>query len=345
MNRTFRLLALVSWLFCCSLLVGSCRSDTESKDQKDKPATGSLPVPDSSLQKVTLLPYWITTSQFAGYYIGKQKGIFRKHGIDLEILAFQPAMETPQLIREGKASFFLLWLVNAIELKASGLDIVNIAQLSTRSSLLLVTKKSSGIRTIKDMNGKRAGIWLGYELQPRVLFQQEGIDVKIIPIGSSNNLFLAAGVEIINASWFDEYHTILNSGYDPDELETFFFADYGLNFLEDGIYCMKSALERDPGLCRRFVEASLESWIYAFAHPEEAIALILEEQKKQRIPANLAHQRWTLARYHDLFLPEGEPNLNTTLKESDYQNIAGILQKAGLIGTIPAFQDFYKPAY
>lgn len=338
-----RILPLLPWILILSLLTGSCGTRTDTELTKKEPAAESPAVPGLSMKKVILLPYWITTAQFGGYYIGLHKGIFRKHGIDLEILDFRPVMDPAQLIREKQATFFLLWLVNAIELRASGQPIVNIAQLSTRSSLLLVTRKSSGILTIKDMEGKRAGIWLGYELQPRALFRQEGVQVRIIPIGSTNNLFLAGGVEIINANWFDEYHTILNSGYDPDELTTFFFSDYGLNFLEDGIYSLEETYATDPGLCRRFVDATLESWRYAFAHPEETIGVVVEEQKRQRIPANLAHQRWTLDRYKDLYLPGQDTTLSTALKESDYMNIARILKEAGLIKSIPPFHDFFKP--
>ncbi len=296
-----------------------------------------------SLQKIRLLPYWITTAQFAGYYTGIEEGIFRKYRIDLEVIPFQPTMQTNLLIGDKEADFFLLWMVNAIDLKDSGLDIVNIAQLSSRSSLMLVAKKSSGIGTIADMDGKRAAIWSDYTLQPQVLFRRQHVDVEIIPIGSSNNLFLTDGVEIINASWFDEYHTILNCGFNVDELETFFFSDHGLNFLEDGIYCLRSTLEEDPGLCERFVEATLESWKYAFDHPEEAIRIVLEEQRKQKIPANLAHQRWMLDRYRDLYYPDPLSGINTTLPESEYQNIAKILLEAGLIGKIPTFREFYNP--
>lgn len=343
MNRLNRILFHTLLIFPFLLITFACDQQPAPKEKSVMKEREADVYHSGSLRKVTLLPYWITTAQFAGYYLGKDKGIFQKHGIDLEIITFQPTMQTDHLIRDQRADFFLLWLVNAIELKDSGLDIVNIAQLSSRSSLLLLTKKSSGIETIADMDGKRAAIWSGYELQPRTLFRKHHVDVKIIPIGSSNNLFLTDGVEIINASWFDEYHTILNSGYNEDELETFFFSDHGLNFLEDGIYCLKSTREENPDLCRRFVEASLESWEYAFKHPEEAIMLVLLKQREQNMPANFVHQRWMLERYRDLYYADPESGINTVLPESAFQTIAKILLEAGLIGEIPSFKEFYIP--
>ncbi|MBE0648684.1 MAG: ABC transporter substrate-binding protein [Bacteroidales bacterium] len=343
MSRLGRPLLHVLVISSLVLVFCGCRpnsSDTDIAEGYNQEATHSDSIP---LQKIRLLPYWNTTAQFAGYYIGIEEGIFQQYGIDLEIIPYLQSNQTDQMIPNREADFSLLWLVNAIDLKESGLDIVNIAQLSSRSSLMLITKKSSGIETIADMNGKRAAIWSDYTLQPKALFRKNHVDVKIVPIGSSNNLFLTDGVEIINASWFDEYHTILNCGYDTNELETFFFSDYGLNFLEDGIYCLRSTLEEDPELCKRFVEATLESWKYAFDHPEEAIRTVLDEQRNQKIPANLSHQRWMLNRYRDLYYPDPEKGINTTLSETEYQNIAKILVEAGLIGTIPPFASFYQP--
>src|SRR5271157_3308421 len=85
----------------------------------------------TGIRKVSFLPYWVTTAQFAGYYVGKELGIYRKYGIDLEIIPYQPFYTSTDLIKQGKADFAVLWLVNALELKDQGTDIVDIAQFSS----------------------------------------------------------------------------------------------------------------------------------------------------------------------------------------------------------------------
>jgi len=59
------------------------------------------------------------------------------------------------------------------------------------------------------------------------------------------NLFLRDGVDVVSAMWYNEYHTIINSGLNPDELTTFFFHEHGLNFPEDGIYTLEETFKRD----------------------------------------------------------------------------------------------------
>jgi len=296
-----------------------------------------------SLKKITVYPYWVTACQFAGYYVGKEKGIYKKHGIDLNILEYKPFVSTNEIIEQGQADFAILWLVNAIEMRSKGINIVNIAQFSTRSSLMLLAKKSSGIKKLEDINFKTAGIWDGFDMQPKTLFAKYNLTVRIIPIGSTNNLFLMGGVDVTNANWFDEYHAILNSGYNENELVKFFFADYGLNFLEDGIYCLEEKLKKDPAVCVEFIKATIESWEYALNNPDTSVAIILRNQIKQKMPANRSHQKWMIARYKDLYMPEGKNTLNIMLSEKDYMSNATILLQNKQITSIPPYKSFFVP--
>lgn len=330
-------------LILMAMLFSGCRSESDHSVQHDAPTVFNESGKDGKLTRVRFLPYWVTTAQFAGYYVGLEKGIYQKYGIDLEIIPFQPFVTSYDELNGQDVTFAAIWLANAIEIRDGGLDIVNIAQPSIQSSLMLITKKSSNINTIEQMSGKKAGIWTGYEFQPMALFRKYQVDVRIVPIGSTNNLFLKGGVDITIANWFDEYHAILNSGLDADEMNTFFFKDYGLNFLEDGIYCLDSVRQANPELCKAFVLATFESWQYAFSNPEEAISIVIKHGKAQKIPTNKVHQRWMLDRYKDLYMPPGQQKINTDLNPDDYANIGNLLKEQGMIQSLTPFEKFFKP--
>jgi len=307
-------------------------SNQESESQSEK-----------ELRQVSFLPYWVTNAQFAGYYMAIEKGIYERYGLKVTIIPYKPFVTSSELISGGEADFSALWLINAIGLKAQGADIVNIAQPSFRSSAMLITKKKSGIDSIEKMNGKRVGTWSGFELQPAALFRKYNVEVTLLSIGSTNNLFLMDGVDVTMANWFDEYHSIINSGYDPEDLNVFFFADLGLNFLEDGIYCLSDKVRKDPKLCADFVKATLDGWKYAFDHTEETLDVVMKTARRDKLPVNRVHQGWMLNRYRDLYFPEGKTGFNTSLPESDYQFIANLLKENKLIDEIPVYTDFYQP--
>ena len=329
--------------FAIMIAVIGCKDKIKKVSDLDVKSDSSKSNYSGELRAVTFLPYWVANAQFAGYYIAVEKGIYEKYGMKVNIIPFHPFVTSTDLIKEGKADFAALWLVNAIELQASGADIVNIAQPSFRSSLMLVTKKKSGINTLQDMNGKKAGIWDGFEFQPKALFNKYHLDVKIIPIGSTNSLFLRDGVDITNANWFDEYHSIINSGYNANELNTFFFADYGMNFLEDGIYCLSDKLKKDPKLCADFINATFEGWLYAFNNREEVVDIVVRNAIKDKLPVNRAHQRWMLDRYKDLYFPEGMKAIHTNLSRNDYEFVSNILKESGLIKQITPYEKFFQP--
>lgn len=308
----------------------------------------STPAPglavDEPLKKAAFLPQWVPQAQFAGYYVAYKRGIYRKYGIDLTILTGGASMPPSEYLKAGRAQFVTTWLSSALQMRSKGVKLVNIGQVVQRSSLMLIAKKSTGIARPADMEGRKVGLWAGdFEIQPRALFRKEGLHVRAVRQSFSINLFLRGGVDVASAMWYNEYHTIINGGVDPDELTTFFFSEMGLNFPEDGIYVLEDTLRRDPELAHAFVGASLEGWNYAFAHPEEAVDIVLNYAAEAKIPANRAHQRWMLARMKELIVPTREDASSMgILKESDYSLVAKELKAGGLIKSAPDFKEFYK---
>ena len=302
------------------------------------------PVYTQQLPKVTFVPHWIPQSQFAGYYVALEKGFFKKNGVNVAIMTGGPKVSSASLLKEGKVDFALMWLSNAIQLRAKGAKIVNLAQLVNKSALMLIAKKSSGINTPLNMNGKKIGIWGGdFMIQPLAFFKKYNLNVKTIMQGNSINLFFFGGIDVTTAMWYNEYHTIINSGINKNELNTFFFSDYGLNFPEEGIYCSESFYNEKPELCLAFVKGCLEGWDYAFQHPEEAVDIVIKYIKKENLPFNKAHQTWMLACMQDLMFPSKDMNNFETLQYGNYKLVADKLFENKLIDKIPLYKDLYKP--
>ncbi len=296
---------------------------------------------DRPLKKATLIPQWVPHAQFAGYYMALEKGFYKKYGIDLTIIPGGPANSPSDFLMNGKAQFATMWLATGIQIRADGSGIINLAQLFKRSALMLVAKKSSGINTPRGIDGKKVGVWGPvFQIQPRAFFKRYGLKVKLIPQSYSVNLFLRDGVDVASAMWYNEYHTILNSGLNPEELTTFFFHEHGLNFPEDGIYTTEEIFHKDPGLCSSFKNASLEGWNYAFSHREEALDIVMRNLKSEHIPATRVHQRWMLERTKDLIIPEGKQSTMGRLNREDYFRVANALKQNGFIKRIPDFKSF-----
>ncbi len=298
---------------------------------------------EAPLKKIVFMPQWLPQSQFAGYFMAKETGIYKKFGLDVTIINGGPGAPTIKALEDGKAVFVTAALPSAIEKRSAGSKIVNIAQIICRSALMFVTKKKNGINSPKDMNGKKIGYWKNdFTGIPMAFFKKYDIKAKFYPINNSVEMFLAEGVDAMTVMWYNEYHKIINSGINPEELNTFFFSEHDLNFPEDGIYVLEDTFNKDPELCKKFVAASIEGWRYAFDNEEQTLDIVIKYIKEARVMANKANQRWMLNRMRDVIIPKDANQAIGELIEKDYLRTVNVLIESGSIKTAPEYGSFYK---
>jgi NitT/TauT family transport system substrate-binding protein len=294
------------------------------------------------LARVSFIPQWLPQAQFAGYYVAYKKGFYRQHHLEVKFLRGGPDWPVSKMLAQGRVDFGTMFLATGIDKRADGVKVVNLAQIVQRSALMLVAKKSQGINTPADINGKRVGLWGDeFRLQPRAFFRKYHLHVREVPQSATLNLFLRGGVEVASAMWYNEYHQILEAGVNPGELTTFFMADYGMNFPEDGIYCLADTVQRRPEICQAFVAASVEGWRYAFAHPDEALDIVMQYVKAANVATDRVHQKWMLEKMQQIIEPPGWHLPMGTLTPEAYQRVAAALKASGLIAQIPPYSQFY----
>jgi NitT/TauT family transport system substrate-binding protein len=298
---------------------------------------------NKELKKITILPSWIPQAQFAGYYMAKEKGIYEKYGLDVTIMTGGVAHNVPESLKSGETDFGILFLYTGVMERAKGTKLVNIAQIFQRSSIMFVAKKQSGINTLKDFNGKKIGIWRTNSTELTTGFlKKQNINAEIVPFDSGINPFLKDAVDITVMMKYNEYKRLINSGINPDEISIFNFSDYGMNFPEDGIYCMERTFKNDPELCRKFIKASIEGWIYALANTDETLEVILRISDIAKVSSNKSHSLWMLNCIKDMIHSSDKNIKEGKLLESDYDHLANFLYENNYITSKPLYGDFYK---
>lgn len=293
------------------------------------------------MRTVTFVPQWLPQAEFAGFYVAYEKGFYKKYGINLIIMRGDLGNSPPELLYRKKVNFTTMFLATAIPAREKGVKLVNIGQIVQKSGYMLVAKKSQGIFSPGDLNGKKIALWPASRVQADEFFHKFGIKAHVVPQGSSMNLFLRGGVDAASAMWYNEYHTLLSAGLEEKDITPFFFDQYGLNFLEDGIYCLEEFYMHNRPLCCNFAKASLEGWQYAFDHPKEAINIVMKYAWGANMATNRVHQEWMLKRMKDLILAGSKTKITGHLDEVDYKRVATELQQYRLIKSIPKYGDFY----
>lgn len=298
---------------------------------------------EKALKQVTFLPSWIPQSQFAGYYMAKEKGIYKKYGIQVNFITGGYDKQVVDYLKEGKTDFGTMYLTTAIRERAGQVNLVNIGQIFQKSGIVYITRKNSGINRIEDFSGKKIAVWrTALEEMTMGFLKVNQINADIIRINEGVNIFIKNAVDICVGMYYNEYNRLINFGIDPEELQVFSLNDYDMDFPEDGIYCMEETWQKDPELCANFVQASLEGWEYAFTHREETVQVLRGIQKQENVLDNLTHLTWMLNAVQQLIRPVGK-NVNAgELQKTDYEKTVRFLIDNGHIETETEYTNFYK---
>ena len=236
--------------------------------------------------KVTLQLKWVTQSQFAGYYVAKEKGFYTEEGLDVDIKPGGPDIAPEQVIAGGGADVIVTWMGGALVAREKGVPLVNIAQPFKKSGMMLTCLKETGIKKPEDFKGKTLGVWFfGNEypfyawMSKLGLSTEGGADgVTVLKQSFDVQQLIQKQADCISVMTYYEYWQLIDAGYKPEDLTVFNYTAMGVDLLEDGLYAMEDKL-KDPAFedkMVRFVRASMKGWKYATENPDEAADIVVE---------------------------------------------------------------------
>ena len=263
--------------------------------------------------KVTLQSKWVVQAQFAGYYAALDQGFYDDENLDVTIKPGGPDIVPEQVVLGGQAEFGINWLDSLLQTRDKGQNIVNIAQVFTRSGMTEITWKNSGLDQITDLRGKKVGVWLGgNEHKLFAALNKNGIDpqqdTEIVAQPFDMNLFLNREIDAAAAMTYNELAQVLetknpdtNQLYTLDQLNVMKMSDLGTGALEDGVFVRDDWIqdEKNQDIAKRFLKASFRGWVYCRDNPEDCLRIVLDNGPT----LGEGHQRWQLNEINALVWP------------------------------------------
>jgi NitT/TauT family transport system substrate-binding protein len=299
--------------------------------------------------KVTLQLKWVTQAQFAGYYAAKAKGFYKKENLDVNIKVGGASITPEQVVLGKQAQFGIDWLPSLLASRDHGQDLVNIAQVFTRSGMLELTWKDSGITSISQMRGKKVGVWCcGNENELYAALNKNGMnpksDVTIVNQPFNMDLFLNRQVDAAAAMTYNELAQVLETKnpktgnlYQPSDLNVINLQEVGTGMLEDGIFVRGDWIKDkdNQSIAKRFLAASFKGWIYCRDHAAECTQLVLDNGPT----LGKGHQTWQMNEINALIWPA--PDGIGIMDKAAYTRTAKIAQEFKVISKAPS-ADAYR---
>ena len=226
---------------------------------------------------------WKHQFQFAGFYAAIEKGFYNAQGLNVELLEGGPGIICNEETLLTRAEY-CNGTGSVVKQRVEGEAIVVLASIIQHSPVVLVTLKSSGLFTPKDLIGKRVETLLAGEPIPEInaMFQREG--VALDQLDSREN---SLGVDaLLNQEVDAKYIFVTNETFLLDSLEIDYHIispeSYGIDFYGDALFTSESELQKHPERVEKFLKASIKGWEYAMAHKSEIAQLIMKKYQAKK---------------------------------------------------------------
>ena len=235
---------------------------------------GAIPLAQAQ-DKASLRLNWYLGGLHVPFYYGKEKGYYAAEGIDLTINEGRGSANTVQVVAAGSDTFGLADSSSLILTAAKGADIKSVMSLLNTTGFSVVSLTEAGIKTPKDLEGKKvavsAGDPLGSLLQAvckannvdctKIGMVQVDPAAKVVTVLEKKTDALLGGAD-------DQYFLIKYKGGNPSAMR---YADWGANIVGMTIMTSGDTIKKNPDLVKRFVRATVKSWEETKKNPGAAV--------------------------------------------------------------------------
>jgi ABC-type nitrate/sulfonate/bicarbonate transport system substrate-binding protein len=228
------------------------------------------------LEKLRLAYSAIGGSQ-ASFWIPYEAGIFRKHGLDVELLYVAGGGRAAQVVQSGEVPIGLFTGGAAINSNLAGGDLVVIG--SSMNVMTFVVMARPEIKRVEDLKGKKVGISrFGSATDFGLRYAEEQWPVKrqrdftVIQMGGVSDVYGALRAGALDAGVINAELAILarRDGY----RELLDIAKMGINFPTSSVVTTRSFIKRNEGTVRKFIRGFVEGVHFGKTQRAPAITIL-----------------------------------------------------------------------
>ena len=270
---------------------------------------------------------WLHQAQFAGFYAAQMKGFYGNKGISVELKPGGVEFPAISAVASGSDYFGVAGADQVLTSRAAGAPIVAIAVIYRATPMVLFSFRERNILDAKGMIGKRVGVKLGgnEELTYRAILHAAGVDshqISEIPVKYDMTPLFDDLVDVWPGYTINEVLTARENGH---QLNVISPSQYGLRMYADTLFTTEDMISKNPELVRKVVEATIQGWQYAAAHPEEAARFGLNYDGKLNYDHELAMMRESVP----LLKPDDKPI--GWMEPSEWDGLQTLLLQQGFL--------------
>lgn len=291
-------------------------------------------VPSSAAEKLTVLLDWFVNPDHAALVVARERGLFEKAGLEVELVAPADPSAPPRLVAAGQGDLAVTYQPQLHVQVAEGLPLVRVATLVGTPLNALVVLRDGPIKSIGDLKGRTIGFSVGgfEDALVSTMLKTEGLsldDVKLVNINFALSQSLLAGaVDAVIGAFRNFELSQLDIEGRPGI--AFYPEENGVPAYDELLLVAKAGREHDEAI-RRFVGAVEEATLWLTNHPDEAWGLFVKSHPD--LDDDLNRRAWadTLPRL---------AKRPAALDHGRYERFAAYMKEMGLIREIPPVESY-----
>lgn len=247
--------------------------------------TSACGTPSPSNGPTALIPVryqmsWLPQAEFAGLYVAQTKGFFRDAGLDVTLIPGGPNVTAAKEIATGVADIGEADPGQVLAGRENGVPLVNVFQLHQTSDTLYVAKKKTGIAVLRDVIGKKVGLWFGgAEFEFVAMLKSQGIDPQKVDMFSQGFTvvpWLQDQYQVMEVTPWNEFQQVLQK-YPLSDLTVFKPADFKSAVLGAAVVVTQDYAAQHADTLQRFLNALARGWAWSVENPDEAAAIVVAQ--------------------------------------------------------------------
>jgi len=215
----------------------------------------------------------------ASFWVPYEAGIFRKHGLDVELLYVAGGGRAAQVVQSGEVPIGVFTGGAVINSALAGGDLVVIG--SSMNVMTFVVMARPEIKRVEDLKGKKIGVSrFGSATDFGLRYVEEQWPVKrqrdfaVLQMGGVSDVYNALRAGVLDAAVINAELAILGRREGFRELAD--IAKMGINFPTSSVITTRSYIKRNENTVRKFIRAFVEGVHYGKTQRGPTIKIMMK---------------------------------------------------------------------
>jgi NitT/TauT family transport system substrate-binding protein len=216
--------------------------------------------PAAAVEKIRFGLGWLPEAEHCGFFQAKATGLYEKAGLDVDLLAGGPGINTAMLVAGGEQDLGMGSSFTTLNMVKQGIPGVTLAAFFQKDPQTLVAHAGQGISTLEDIKGRPVMVadFARGEFWQFLKYRFGFTDDQLRPYTYSSAVFVADKTAIQQGYVTADAHYLGSQLDQPPVI--LLLADHGYLNYATTVFGMSSYIEAHPDAVRAFLNATAEGW-------------------------------------------------------------------------------------